>query len=204
MYPPTEEELSPLLTFAKTTAFTTWRKLYPKPPIDDLISEANFGLAKAVKNFNPTLGVPFSAYAMTRIKWSMGEYIREVFGNRSQSDGEKSYKIRLRKLSSIEDFKKKFYFHERYDKEIELAQKFFTVPFVYREIVQTLVEGHTVVEAAKIHGLSIKTIQKARSYLLEIAKSEHFLFGSRPIRKCKKPRRQASGKNALGVLTATK
>lgn len=45
---------------------------------DDLVQVGYVGLIKAVENFNPTLGVPFEAYARPVIGGEMSHYLRDL------------------------------------------------------------------------------------------------------------------------------
>src|SRR3546814_2092451 len=44
-------------------------------PIEDLVSEANVGLAKALGNFDPDLGFRFSTYSMWWIRAALKDYV---------------------------------------------------------------------------------------------------------------------------------
>jgi RNA polymerase sigma-32 factor len=44
-------------------------------PIEDLVSEANIGLVKALGNFDPDLGFRFSTYSMWWIRASLNDYV---------------------------------------------------------------------------------------------------------------------------------
>jgi RNA polymerase sigma factor (sigma-70 family) len=44
---------------------------------EDLLSDANLGLLKALRQFDPSLGVPFRAYAIRRIRGAILDGLRE-------------------------------------------------------------------------------------------------------------------------------
>lgn len=64
--------------------------------LDDLLSAARMGLAQAAVTYDPTLGVPFGAFASTQINWAMLTELR-----RADPAGERSReKIKLLRVAS--------------------------------------------------------------------------------------------------------
>lgn len=188
----TDEELAPLLSYAAAYCNNLWFRLYPKPPLEDLISEANFGLAKAVKSYSPSYKVPFSAYATIRIKWAIGEYLREIYGNRLANDGKKQYRIRLRDylpMGSGHGLKYK----ERFETGIDLKNKLNAIPERYHTVVELILAGHSNEEVKRATGRSNKFIRSAVAALKEVARGEHFCVEFRSRSRSKESGRQAGG-----------
>lgn len=182
----TNEELAPLLSYAAAHCNNLWFRLYPKPPLEDLISEANFGLAKAVKSYNPSHKVPFSAYATMRIKWAVGEYLREIYGNRLANDGKKQFRIRLRDYVSLESGgPRRFQYKERFERGIDLKNKLNAIPERYHPVVELILAGHSNEEVKRATGRSNTFIKNAVTALKEVATGEHLCveFRSRGGRK---------------------
>jgi RNA polymerase sigma factor for flagellar operon FliA len=46
--------------------------------LDDLVSAGVMGLLASIDNFDPTLGIKFETYAMTRIRGAMVDSLREL------------------------------------------------------------------------------------------------------------------------------
>lgn len=61
---------------------------------DDLIAEGYYGLAKAIKNFNPAMGVTFSSYAVPSIRNTILKYLKheQIRGTDSLEDAIAIYK----------------------------------------------------------------------------------------------------------------
>jgi len=54
------------------------RALPPSIEIDDLVSAGAVGFVSALDSFDPSHGVDFSVYALTRIRGAMVDFVREI------------------------------------------------------------------------------------------------------------------------------
>lgn len=168
----TNEELAPLLSYAAAYSRSLWIKLYPKPDLNDLISIANLGIAKALRSFDPFKGVPLRAYITQRIKWSLGEFLREIYGNREGNSGEKQYRIRLRNYVSLDTINRKEY-RENFAAGLDIKNKLNTIPSSHSSIVNSILEGYTERELRQ-QGCTRQKYRESVKFLKEIAESECF------------------------------
>ena len=95
-----------------------------KLPIDDLISEGNVGLMKAVKKFDPDKGFRLSTYAMWWIKASINEFILSSWS--------------LVKLGTTEAKKKLFFNLQKLKSQMQQIEKGELPPEIAKKIAKKL------------------------------------------------------------------
>ena len=54
-----------------------WLHLHPHVEQEDLIQEGAIGLTKAARSYDPSRGVPFSAYATVRVRGEIADVVRQ-------------------------------------------------------------------------------------------------------------------------------
>ncbi len=73
---------------------------YPREDFDDLMSRGMFGLFRAVRGFNPSLGFKFSTYAVTAINNAM---MKDIKARQTQSRGRGTVDLSLNQAADDDE-----------------------------------------------------------------------------------------------------
>jgi len=166
----TEDEVAALIPLAKAMAANKRASVKCKPPIDDLISDATLGLTRAALKYNPSLGVPFRAFAIAHMRWALGQYMSLYFGYRSP-DESRQVKIRPQYLSSIDlrDESRKFSYTSGVENDIYWRECLESLPEHHRIVIEMIGEGESICGvmrgAKKSHRTCMKALKSARRFL---------------------------------------
>lgn len=153
---------------ASWTARRYFRRIHGTIPLDDLLSEAHWGLVWGALTFDPDLRVPFGAYARITIRSRLKIFLRDYFRQRRR---------RVISLSRC-----RIDLPNKYDDEMDREERNQKIEFVRRALPERwfkllylhFVEGMRVSRIARNMGITnqrANQILKAAINLLHEAKS---------------------------------